>query len=64
MSNLISKQQVKVKAGVQAERTVDRWVAAGILPRPIKINGRCKWYEHVIDRAIDRIATSQTGDAR
>lgn len=32
-----------------ADRTVDRWVASGTLPRPIYIQGQRYWPEDLLD---------------
>jgi hypothetical protein len=36
--------------GDVADRTIDRWVAAGILPEPLVINKRRYWDEGELER--------------
>jgi predicted site-specific integrase-resolvase len=36
--------------GDVADRTIDRWVAAGILPLPLVINGRRYWDEAELEK--------------
>ena len=42
MSKLLHLRAVCARYGI-SDRTVDRWVEAGVLPKPIYINGRRYW---------------------
>ncbi len=42
---LLSARTVRAAFGGVTGMTVYRWVKAGLLPRPVKINGRNYWHE-------------------
>jgi len=51
----MSKRLLAIRAmcaryGNIAARTVDRWTAAGILPKPLVINGRRYWDEEALEQ--------------
>ncbi len=43
---LLSSRQLRELAGEVSDMTLWRWVKAGIIPKPIKINGRNFWPKH------------------
>jgi DNA-binding transcriptional MerR regulator len=46
------------------DRTIDRWLAAGILPPPMRINGRKYWDEKEIEeRERERMAPREPSAA-
>ncbi len=46
---VIRKKEVRVKTG-KSDRTIDRDVAAGTFPQPVKLGPRSiGWFEHEID---------------
>jgi predicted DNA-binding transcriptional regulator AlpA len=47
------------------DRTIDRWVEAGVLPQPIYINNRRYWdLQEVDERERERMANRARPDAR
>jgi predicted DNA-binding transcriptional regulator AlpA len=50
MSKYITAKPLAERYGI-CERTLDRWVEAGALPPPVKIQGRKYWLADELDRA-------------
>ncbi len=47
---LVSSRTARTELGDISEMTIWRWVQAGILPQPIKINKRNYWPASAIER--------------
>lgn len=47
---LVSSRTARAELGDVSEMTIWRWVKAGIMPEPIKINGRNYWPASAIER--------------
>ena len=60
MSNdpLMQSRQVRAALGDVSDMTIWRWVKAGILPEPIKINSRNYWRQSEVIRLQSRDTTS------
>ena len=48
---LIGVQTVADLAGVST-RTIQRWVEEGLMPKPIRVNGRSRWQRAKIDEWV------------
>lgn len=59
-SKLLSTRDTARRFGVSM-RSVDRWLAAGLLPKPIRINGRK--YFRLADLEAFEAARAQTSEA-
>jgi predicted site-specific integrase-resolvase len=47
---LLAIRAMCARYGDVADRTIDRWTAAGILPLPLVINGRRYWDEEALEQ--------------
>lgn len=54
----ISRKQLAAKTSLSL-RSIDRAVAKGLLPRPVRVAGRRLWREQDIDRALARLEQEQ-----
>jgi DNA-binding transcriptional MerR regulator len=64
----MSKRLLAIRAmcaryGDIADRTIDRWTTAGILPKPLVINGRRYWDEEELERREREGMSRKTGEA-
>lgn len=62
MSKLLHLRAVCIRYGI-SDRTVDRWVEAGVLPKPVYIRGRRYWSEKSLnERDEARLVVAQPAD--
>jgi predicted DNA-binding transcriptional regulator AlpA len=52
MTQLLHTRAVCARYGV-SDRTIDRWVEAGELPKPVYIQGRRYWFEESLKERDD-----------
>ena len=50
LAKLVSSRTVRAELGDVSEMTIWRWVQSGVLPQPIKINGRNYWQVSAVER--------------
>jgi hypothetical protein len=43
-------RKVRVRYGGKSEKTIERWIARGVLPAPEWINGRRYWRRSVLEQ--------------
>jgi predicted DNA-binding transcriptional regulator AlpA len=43
-------RRVRARYGGKSEKTIDRWIEAGVLPPPIWINGRRHWLRSALEQ--------------
>ena len=43
-------REVRARYGGKSEKTIERWVARGVLPQPDWINGRRYWRRSVLEQ--------------
>jgi predicted DNA-binding transcriptional regulator AlpA len=43
-------RRVRARYGGKSEKTIDRWIEAGVLPPPVWINGRRHWRRSALER--------------
>jgi DNA-binding transcriptional MerR regulator len=60
MKHLDPVEVVRERYGGKSIRTIDRWVEAGLLPKPLYIAGKRFWDREELDR-IDEARKSGTG---
>lgn len=53
LPTLLTKKQIAEYLGVTV-RSIDRYVAAGELPNPIRIGGRLRWRQQALAEFIER----------
>ena len=58
-SRKLTSRALRQRYGV-VDRTIDRWVATGVLPEPMRINGYRYWDEADIERRDRERALAQT----
>lgn len=56
-TNLINRRQLRERLPV-SDMTIWRWVKAGVLAAPVKINGRNYWRDIDVARLVDRAEES------
>lgn len=55
-NRLLPTRAVKARFGDPSNMTIWRWVQRGILPEPVKINGRNYWHETDVDAVPEKAA--------
>ena len=60
---LINSNAVRARLGGVSAMTLHRWIARGILPAPVYINGRRYWRTADIAKIATRGAGAQAGAA-
>lgn len=58
---VLPSSALRERCGKISSMTVHRWVAKGILPEPIKINGRNYWRESDVDALLAKAAKAEGG---
>ncbi len=59
--DLLTVQDVARRLAISV-RTVWRWTAAGILPRPVHPRPGCtRWYTRDVERYLDQLGTARAG---
>jgi predicted DNA-binding transcriptional regulator AlpA len=61
---VLPSSALRERCGKISGMTVHRWVAAGILPKPIKINGRNYWRESDVDALLAKGTQAAEGGAQ
>ena len=61
---VLPSSALRERCGKISSMAVHRWVAAGILPKPIKINGRNYWRESDVDTLLTKGAQAAEGGAQ
>lgn len=55
---MLTRQAAAEYCGISV-RSLEREVAAGRLPMPVKLGNRDHWCRHALDKALDRITGSE-----
>jgi predicted DNA-binding transcriptional regulator AlpA len=65
MARKLTTRAVQKRYNEVADRTIDRWVKAGIFPQPMRINKIRYWDEDEVEQYDrERMAAQRAGSAR